>query len=189
MIYNQLNLCSAALLQIGSNSISSFQEDTSESEIAGNIYPIIRDGLLSSYPWSFAISQIRLGRINTDPVADFKYAYLLPTDFLRIISAGTGNSGNGIEYRICGNTLHTNSADVVLTYISRPKEESFPAFFAEALIAKLAAQFCLPLTENVQKTQFLSQRAKDEIAKARLTDAQQSTPKSFEDFTLVEARQ
>ena len=86
MIYNQLNLCSAALLQIGSNSISSFQESSTESEIAGNIYPIIRDGLLSSYPWSFAISQSHLGRIDTTPIADFNYAYLLPTDFLRIIS-------------------------------------------------------------------------------------------------------
>ncbi|MFR8205833.1 MAG: hypothetical protein ACLU99_05455 [Alphaproteobacteria bacterium] len=32
------------------------------------------------------------------------------------------------------------------------------------------------------------QKAEDELARARLTDSQQATPRRFEDFTLVEIR-
>ncbi len=189
MSYTNINLCSKALIKTGASTITSFEEGTAEAEVAANLYPGIRDGLLSSYPWSFAVAQTQLARLENIPVADFKYAYLLPADMLRIISAGSGNRGRGLEYRIHENRLHTNMSSVTLTYIFRPDESIFPAFFAEALISKLAAEFCLPLTESTSRTEFLVKTAEEAIGKARSIDAQQATPSRFEDFTLVEIRQ
>lgn len=188
MSYTDVSLCSKALLKIGAQTITSFQDGTAEAETAANLYPIIRDGLLSSYPWSFAIFQKKLARLDMKPVADYQYAYQLPTEFLRIISAGSGNRGSGIEYRIFENKIYTNSQDVIITYISKVNENIFPTFFCEALVSRLAAEFCIPLTESSSRAEYLSKKADTEIKQARLIDAQQSTPLKFEDFTLVEAR-
>lgn len=189
MTYTDIGICSNALLKVGAENITSYQDGTAEAEIAGSLYPMIRDGLLSSYPWSFALAQKKLPRLADVPVADYQYAYLLPNDFLRVISAGSGKRGRGIEYRIYENRLHTNLPSVNLTYIFRPHESMFPAFFCEALIAKLAAEFCLPLTESTTRAEMLNKLSANLIEKARLIDSQQATPQKFEDFTLVEARQ
>lgn len=188
MSYTNLGICSKALLKIGANTITSFEEGTAEAEVSVNLYPMIRDGLISSYPWSFAIAQKKLPQLEQKPMADYKYAYLLPNDYLRTISAGVNNKGSGLEYRIHENQLHTNLQEIIMTYIFRPEENTFPAFFVEALISKLAAEFCLPLTESTSRADYLLKKSEEEIKRARLTDAQQATPKKFEDFSLVEAR-
>ena len=129
MIYTDIGLCSQALLKIGAATISSFEDGSSEAEVAANLYPLLRDGLLSVYPWSFASAQCALPRLTEMPVADYRYAYRLPPDLLRIVSAGIGERGQGLEYRIRENALHTNADKVVLSYLFRPAEKNFPAFF------------------------------------------------------------
>lgn len=186
---SSISLCSKALLKIGATGITSFEDGTAEAEVSGNLYSYIRDSLLSSYPWSFALSQAKLARLENVPVADFNYAYLLPTDFLRVVSAGSFGKGRGLVYKIVKNCLYTNLSEVNLTYIRRPDEDNFPAYFCEALINKLAYEFCIPLTESTTRAEFLSKIAEDSINRARSIDAQQSTPSCVEDFSLVEVRQ
>lgn len=188
MAYTSINICSRALSKLGVEGIVSFEDGTAEAEIAQSLYSLIRDGLLSSYPWSFAVAQKRLPRLKDAPVADYQYVYQMPNDYLRIISAGSGARGRGIEYRISGNTLQTNSSEVIITYIYRVLEEDFPPFFCEVLTSKLAAEFCLSLLDDNAKANGLAKKAEDDIGKARLIDAQQATPKKFEDFTLLEVR-
>ncbi len=189
MAYTNISLCSNALLKIGAESITSYEDGTVEAEVSAKLYPVIRDGLLSSYPWSFAVGQCRLPRLADVPAADYRYAYQLPDDFLRVISAGSGERGRGAEYRLFENRLHTNSGNIMLTYIFRPDESMFPAYFCEALIARLASEFCLPLTESTTRAELLRKISDDTVNAARLIDAQQMTPNRFEDFSLVEARQ
>lgn len=188
MIVTSIDLCSRALVKIGANSISSFDEGTAEAHVAASIYPAIRDGLLSTHPWNFAIAQRRLARLADSPVADYQYCYALPEDSLRIISAGAGARGRGLPYRIQQRTLCVDSSDVVLTYIYRAAESDFPPYFNLALIARLAAEFCIPLTDSTSRWGAMHKIAEDELRRARLTDAQEDTPARFEDFTLTEGR-
>ena len=187
MSYTDISLCSKAMLKIGAQRIVSFDDGSVEGEVASNLYPIIRDGLLSSYPWSFAVSQMRLPRVDITPVADYQYAYQLPSDFLRVMSAGSGK-GRGGEYKILRDRIHTNIDNLILTYVFRPYEGNFPAYFSEILISKLAAEFCLPITESTSRAEYLTKKAENEFARAKSVDAQQATPTCFEDFSLVEAR-
>lgn len=189
MTLNAIDLCARALIRLGARPITSFDDGTVEAEVARNLYPQIRDGLLSSHPWSFATQQVRLPRLVAEPVADFAHAYQLPADFLRALSAGSGTRGRGMRYRIAETRLHSDADEVVLTYIYRPVEAVFPAFFAQAVIARLAAEFCLPITESISRAEALYKFAEDEMRRAKLVDAQQDTPETFEDFTLVEVRQ
>jgi len=188
MALTDIALCSRALLKLGANTISSFDEGTVEAEIAGNLYGSIRDALLSAHPWNFATGQADLNRLTAVPVADFAYAYQLPTDFLRVLSAGLQGAGRGIAYRIAEKKLHTDAETVTLTYIFRPDETGFPPFFDQALIALLAAEFALPVTESVSRMQALSKAAEKQFAQAKTIDAQEQEPPKFEDFSLIDVR-
>ncbi len=188
MALSDIGLCSRALIKIGAAPISSFDDGSAESEIAGALFPQIRDTLLSAYAWSFATGQVVLNRLSTDPIADYDYAYQLPNDFLRAFSAGSGTRGRGLNYRIAGRALHTNAPDVILTYIYRPEEETFPPYFDQALIARLAADFTIPVTENTSRSETMLSIAEREFQRARQVDAQQDTPGRIEDFTLIDIR-
>ncbi|MEO5374723.1 MAG: hypothetical protein H7840_10640 [Alphaproteobacteria bacterium] len=188
MALTSIALCSRALLKIGARTIASFDEGTAEAEIAANLYPSTRDALISSHPWSFATGQATLARLVAEPVADFAYAFQLPTDFLRVVSAGESGRGRGVVYRIVETRLHTDADAVALTYVFRPDERTFPPFFDQALITLLAAEFCLPLTESTSRAEFLIKLAEDEFRRAKLIDGQQGAPRAIEDFPLVQVR-
>jgi len=187
MALSALVLCSRALLRIGAQPIASFEEGTAEAEVAASLYPAARDALLAAHPWSFATGQMVLPRLLDAPVADMEYAFQLPPSCLRVLSAGNLR-GRGATYRIHENRLHSNQNRIVLTYIFRPAETGFPPHFANALVSRLAADFCIPLTDSTSRAELLQRLAGSDFKDARLCDSQQSTVLSFEDFPLVSAR-
>ncbi|GBD42679.1 hypothetical protein HRbin40_00134 [bacterium HR40] len=187
-MYTDVDICAKALVKLGARPIASLDEPTVEAQVARELYPTVRDALLASYPWSFTVAQARLVRDTAAEPGDFACAFFLPPDMLRSISAGAGNRGRGLVFRIRGNRLLTDAPEVTLTYQRRVPENQFSAPFVAALVAKLAAEFALPLTENTARAESLQRLAVEEIRLARLLDSQQATPMRVEDFTLIEVR-
>ena len=188
MPQSSVQLCSSALIKVGAEPIASFEDGTVEARVAGALYPMVRDALLCAHPWSFAIEQAALPLLTSEPIADYEHAFQLPVNFLRAISAGSGARGRGLRYRIVGRQLRADADSVILTYIFRPSEGDFPAYVDQALVARLAAEFCIPLTENSSRAEALFRLAEAELRLARLIDSQQDTPEGIEDFTLTGAR-
>lgn len=194
MPVSDIALCGAALIRLGAEPITAFEEGTAEADIAGALYPVVRDGLLSAYPWSFATAQRSLAQLSGVPVADFAFAYQLPADFLRALSLGqagrgqTVPAGRGAEYRIHERRIHTNVEMPVLTYVFRPSESGFPPYFDKALTDKLSAEFCLPITENTARADLLHKLAGQSFQQAKTADAQGQSPGRIEDFALIDAR-
>ncbi|WP_300300931.1 hypothetical protein [Ferrovibrio sp.] len=188
MALTATDLCCRALITLGAKPITGFDDATVEADIARHLYPSLRDALLSVHPWRFATMQANLPRLNQRPEGDYGHAFQLPPDFLRALSAGQPDRGRGLVYRISGQRLECNAEAVLLTYICRPDESGFPPFFDLALIARLAAEFCLPLTESTTRAQLLHQLAEAEFRRAKTIDSQQDEPGRIEDFSLVEVR-
>jgi len=188
MTYTKIDLCSRALIKLGAQTIASFDEATAEAKVCSQLYEPTLESLLAAYPWRFALEKAELARLTQAPTADYQYAYQLPGDCVRVLSAGNGEKSQGLRYKIVGNMLHTNAERVIVSYISRPDETVFPPFFCNALIAKLAAEMCLPLTESTTRTEYMYQRAEEEFKTAKLTDSQQDVPSCFQDFSLIEVR-
>jgi hypothetical protein len=93
-----------------------------------------------------------------------------------------------LNFRIARNALNTDADTVMLTYIFRPDESEFPPYFAMAMIARLAAEFCIPVTEDTERANAMYRLSDLEFARARQIDAQQDTPGRIEDFSLIDAR-
>src|ERR671919_2182106 len=126
MAISSVELCSSALVKLGAQAISSFQDGTAEAEVASRLYTLVRDALLCAHPWSFATAQASLARLTGDPVSDFAHAYALPQDLLKALSAGDASRPRGLQFQIIRRQLHTNADSVVLSYIFRPSEGDFP---------------------------------------------------------------
>lgn len=188
MSYTNIDLCARALVQLGANSISSFDETSTEAKVATQLYQPTLENLLASYPWRFALKQKTLGQLQTKPITDYQYAYQLPNNCLRILSAGQSAKSSGLKYKIVGSCLYSDAPTVVLSYIEKPDESTFPPFFIKALITQLASEFCLPLTESTTRSDYMRKIADQELKQARLVDSQQSVNPCFQDFSLIEVR-
>lgn len=188
MALSAIALASRALIKIGARPIAGFDDASVEAEVAGALYGPARDALLSAHPWSFATRQARLNRLAQAPLGDFAHAFQLPEDFLRALSCGTGVRGRGIDYRIARRAVHCDAEAALLTFVFRPLEADCPPFFDQALIARLAAELCIPLTESTTRAEMMTRLAEEELRRARLIDAQQDTPQRIDGFALTDSR-
>lgn len=188
MALSPIDLCSRALIKLGANSISTFEEGTAEAEVAASLYAPVRDAVLSMHPWNFAIEKESLVPLAVPPLADYDTAFALPSACLRVLSVGAEGKGSGLEYRIIGKEIHTNASKIVVTFVGRPNEIVFPPYFDMLLISWLAAEFCIPLTDSTSRWEGLRRIAEAELRRAKLIDAQEDTPSRLEDFSLIESR-
>lgn len=189
MALSDIALCARALVMIGAAPIVSFEDDTAEAEVAGMLYPAIRDGMLAAYPWRFAARGAWLARRESgDDAPDAgEGMFVLPGDFIRLLSLES-DGGAVPEFELVQGAVRCAADRAYLRYVGRMAEGAFPAFFDLALIMRLAAEFCVPLTESTSRAEYLFKRAEDQFRSARLADAQQSTPRAIGDFTLIGAR-
>jgi hypothetical protein len=56
------------------------------------------------------------------------------------------------------------------------------------MISRLAAEFCIPVTENTNRADALYRLADIEYSRARQIDAQQDSPNRIENFSLIDVR-
>ena len=197
MALSDVALCARALVMIGTAPISSFEEDSAEAEIARMLYPVIRDGMLAGYPWRFAARGAWLAQLSQQTEAEGEETsvsptrgsnlFALPGDFIRLLSLET-DGGKIARFELRDQAVLCDAGSAHLTYVGRLPEARFPAWFDLALIARLAAEFCLPLTESSSRAEYLFKRSEDQFRAARLADAQQSTPHAIDDFSLIAAR-
>lgn len=182
-------LCAAALVKLGEKPIDGFEEGGPVADICKVLYPPIRDALYSVQPWSFLTERSRPNRLPDKTPEGYLYAYRLPNGLLRVVSMGNGNVDVRASYKIAAaGEVWTDAEDPVLTWIGRRDETLLPPFFDIALIDRLAADLCVPITEDAIRAATLNKVAEQSLARARLADSQQNTNNALQDFTLIEVR-
>jgi len=181
-----LEVCSLALLQIGCWPLAS-TVSSREGELCERLYPFAVEGLLSSYPWSFATTEVRLSPVSGVEKYGWEYVYLPPAEILRIIALES-EGGEQVDYARMDRYLYAEVAPAVLYGIKNVAPSFFPAYFRTALVARLAYLLSMPLTEDSQRTQMLYQLAEKETKDSRTIDAQSKPPQRLRSFPLVEVR-
>ncbi len=181
-----LQLCNAALVKLGATPITGLDAGDAAASIAQTLYPLVTEAVLAAHPWSFTLKRAALTALADPPPVDFRKRFALPGDFLRALYID--NRGASPRYAILGDELHSDADRVVLTYQFRPPEATFPPFFRTALTARLAADFCIPLTENSSRAEALDRLAERELERAWVIDRSQDTPPLIADDTLTRVR-
>jgi hypothetical protein len=184
----KFDICSRALIEVGANVITSFDDQTTESIVAGQVYEPKLRNILSSFPWRFAANQAQLNRLADTPTGRWLYAFRLPTDTLAV--RAVTRAGSGIVYDIYGDKIFTDEDDdLIADYTFRAPEAKFPPAFTEAFVVELAAGFAFSIARNRELSKDLHSRA-DEVLwpKARSIDSQQQTSRKLPGSRLIAVR-
>ena len=174
-----IDICSRALILIGAEPITSFDDDTTEALIAGNMYEDIVRTNLTSTRWRFASNQAVLNRLSDAPTGRFNSAYQLPENLF--VHAVTVNDF-AIGYNIYGSKIFCDASvnDILIAdFTYRANEVDFPSYFSVCVEYAMAQVFATALARdqslaNMMQTQYLML-----LAKARSTDSQQQTTRKI----------
>jgi hypothetical protein len=185
MSNTNISICSAALLLVGADEINSFDDETREAKLCGNLYPMTLDEVLSRHPWHFSVGQAQLSQLSATPLFDYTYAYQLPTNMLRLLK-----EENSCPYEIYENKLYSNANTMKVLYQFRPTEARFPPYFVMLLVFEMAAILAVSLAEDEKKMEKFKALSSQYERKARNTDSQQQPSRAVreENFILTQVR-
>jgi len=182
---SSISIASNALLLIGDNPISSFDDPGAGAKAAANLYPETKKLLLSEHPWSFALKQQRLNRLSQVPdiITGYQFAFQLPTDLIRLWSVQ-----DNARYILVGDLLYSNQNQLLATYVFDVDEAALPPHFTKSLEYTLAADFAISVTEDNALAAFYEKKAIMKTSQAMAIDSQGRPQIGIIDSPLIAAR-
>ena len=149
-INTPIDLCNAALNQLGAGVIQSFQEQNKLAITASLHYNRARLSMLRDNPWSFALKRTTLATISNpglppQAAIDYPYVYALPSDL--ILLWRVENDGN---YRKEGERLYSHFDTCEIVYTADVEDPAlFDPKFEDALVARLCYEMAYAVTRDM----------------------------------------
>ena len=182
-------VCSRALILVGAEPITSFDDGNNEALIASNMYEDVARSSLLNTRWRFSTNQAVLNRLSDAQTGRFDAAYQLPSGWL-MTHVVTVND-RPIEYQTYGDKLFCNeaaSSELVLDFTYRADEQGWPSYFTIAVEYELASVFAVSLARDQSLAQLMSQQAATSMMRARNLDAQQQTTRKLSTSRFITNR-
>lgn len=142
MALSETSLCNTALSKIGSKRINNIETDSSEEAIQCRLhYEPTRDSLLCMFKWPFAIVRVVLSEDTNAPAFNWENQFILPTDFLRLITIDEIDDTLEVDDRfsIENHRILTNESTISIVYVKKVTDVTrFDPLFVEVLVLQLA---------------------------------------------------
>ena len=193
-----IDIINRALSKLGENRITSLDDNCKAAALAQSIYPMLRDQEISSHNWGFARKRTMLPTLSEKPLFGFPWAYLLPSDCLRVIEAGSWpapqmadliNAPNQSYTIENGQILSYETPPLCLVYLARVEDVAlYPPVFSETLASHLAYEMAESLTGSQNKKEGLWREYDLTLKKAKRWGAINLAPQSPQDNTWLWAR-
>lgn len=186
-----VSICSNALLSLGAEPISSFDEaegyaDLDRAKLCASLYPQVRLGVLRSHPWNCAIRRVQLSPDAQPPAFGYARRFLLPGDWLRTL--GVGDRGDRIDFRSEGRYLLSDAVVFPLLYLADVDESQWDSLLVDAMTAALAARLAYPVTRSASMIEVKTAELRQLMQQARSVDGQDDPPETLGDFPLMTSR-
>jgi hypothetical protein len=167
---SETDIANSALAKLGADRIVSLNDDTREARLLKEQFGKVRDDLLRSHPWNFAIERTSLAALTSEPEFGFTYEFQLPSDCLRVLEIEDFDS----EWQKEGNKLRADTTPLNIKYVKRTVEVGkWDANFCEVLAAKLAADIAFAVTQNASLKKQLNDEYMQKLREARSFDGQE----------------
>jgi hypothetical protein len=183
MAASEVDVCNQALLQVGSDTITTLTENSNRARLCLAVFGPTRDELLSQYMWNFATTRVNLGGPNVlGPIWGFTNSFNLPGDFLRLwetdLTAGSyghGNNAGGIPYAIEGRVLAADTSAVNIVYSRQITDVGvWSPGFRRCVYLSIASKIAFTLTRNVRIAEALHALFEDALLDARTKETQEN---------------
>ena len=184
-----VDVCSRALILVGAEPITSFDDGNNEALIASNMYEDVARASLLNTRWRFSTNQAVLNRLSDAPTGRFDAAYQLPSGWLMTHVVTVNDTP--IEYQTYGDKLFCNeaaSSELVLDFTYRADEQGWPSYFTIAVEYELASVFAVSLARDQSLAQLMTQQAATSMMRARNLDAQQQTTRKLSTSRFITNR-
>tara|TARA_X000000368_G_C23008302_1_gene702291 strand:+ start:714 stop:1301 length:588 start_codon:yes stop_codon:yes gene_type:complete len=175
-----LKIASRALILIGADAITAFDDGSTEATIATNMYEDVCRTALTNTRWRFATNQATLNLLSSAPTGRYDRAYQIPSDSL-MIHAVTVND-NVIDYQTYGDKIYADTSttdSLIADYTFRVGEDKFPSYFILALEYSLASVFATSIARDANLANLMTNAASNAMAKARSLDSQSQTTRKL----------
>lgn len=180
----EVDICNSALGKLGVETITALADNNPRARLCNSQYNKIRDKVLYSHPWNFAVERASLTVDATAPTYGYTYRYPKPAGCLRVLEVDTDQA-----WEIEGDYILTDSSDCYIRYIKAVTDVAkFNPFFAEVLAIELAHDMAFPLTGNNTLKEQLTKDKKAQLAEARSMDAFESSVKQIQANDWLNAR-
>jgi hypothetical protein len=185
---SKIDVYNMALSNIGSSeTVADELERSPERVTCSRFWDTCRDALLSykDVEWKFATTTVALADLGTPPEGwGFRYRY--PNDCINALEIMSGYARAtpeefkpkfDIQYEANGRVILCDIEDAVLKYTKRVEEaERWPAYFVEAMAARLASFIAAPLKKDLSTRNDMIQLAEQLIQVAIAASLNEGQP-------------
>lgn len=179
------DLVNIALSRIGAKRIDDLQNGTTVEAIkARDVYDEARRDLLSLHTWNFATKRAALTESGTAPTAGFDNTYILPDDFIRMISVHPSDDDRqSIEYRLefqesDDRVLLCDATTCYVRYVFDLEDVNLmPAYFRDALAWRLAFEFAASISKaSGAVLEVFERKGQRKLSRAKAIDGIEDWP-------------
>ena len=184
-----IKVSSRALILIGEEGISSFEDGSAQSDVANAMYEDVARTALTNSRWRFATKQAVLNRVVSAPTGRFDAAYQMPGDLLMLSAVTVGD--HPIKYDTYGDKVFCDASEndeLVADYIYRADEADWPSFFVIAVEYAMAAVFAVSIARDASLAGLMEQKAQLYMIQARRLDSQQQTNRKLNTSRFIAQR-
>lgn len=189
MAVTSLQICQQALVVIGAQPLTSFDDGTTEAIACLNLYENTARDELSQYRWRFASNQVQLSRLVDVPSAKWDAAYQLPPECLAITTVYVNDIP--IDFDRYEDNVFCNAEAtevVILEGTFRIDEQYWPPYFVQMMVYRIASQLAHSIAAQTDTSQMLDQMAVRHSRFARNRDAQGRTAPKIDTSRLINTR-
>ena len=174
----ETDVCNEALGLIGQSPITAIDDGSIPANRCLQFYAPLRDALLRSHHWNFALKWVQLAQDVTPPVAGFTFAYTLPADCLKVVNYGGSLPTSPttivsyidpyqrtvVRYKIEGRKLVSNDGVAYIQYlrqVTNPAE--WDGLFYQVVATWLASKLAGSLAKDPKMSAALLAQATNMI--------------------------
>lgn len=189
-----------ALIKLGVNPVTAPDDPNEQARKCSAVYSSLLKAELRKNPWTFAITRAQLPMLAETPAYGWKYAYQLPSDFIRIVQVGEywdftqirlATDQPVVPYAIEARKILTDyEAPLRIRYVCNIEDdtENWDDLFTEAFACRLAMEVCESLTKNQVKFGNVSRWYKEAMADAKRLNAIELPPVPLPDNSWLTGR-
>lgn len=190
---NTVEICNLGLGWLGARPITSLMDKTTQAELCRINFPLLRDAVLEARAWTFASRRATLApTIGGKEEDNFGYGsrFTVPAGCIRILRAGSSPVfTDRLMWELEGDEIRANVGVLYIKFIKQITNTSaFSPAFTQCLAARIAADLCIPLTENRKLQVDLWKIYEKKLFEAAATDGMQGKQERIRSDALIRAR-
>jgi hypothetical protein len=186
-----VQICSNALLMLGAQTINALDDSSDRARQCSNLYPLVRDYLLTSHPWNCCRRRVLLNPDGVSPGFGYTYAFTLPADFARMrwISDGPGENDPSLDFVLEDGKILCDTSPLYLRYCYlNQNEATWTPLMVMAATQSMRAVMSYGITQSTSLEQLLEQTLQPYLKLARAVDGQDTPPETLGDYPLLSSR-